>query len=120
MIVKHIEAIKTFIAGDRTEIREVLHPKNDAVDLPYSLAKATLGVGEASDPHILRTSSELYIIEKGEGRAFVGEEVVDVKPGDIVLIPAGETQYIKNTGSERLEFLCVVAPPWSKEDEVIC
>lgn len=120
MIFKNIENIKTFTAGDRTEIREILHPKNDPVDLPYSLAKATLEVGEASDPHILKTSSELYIIEKGMGKAFVGEKEVDVKPGDIVLIPAGEVQYIKNTGAERLEFLCVVAPPWSKSDEVIC
>lgn len=119
MIVKSINEVRVFTAGDRTQIREVLHPKNDKIDLPYSLAKASLEKGQQSDPHILGASSELYIIEKGCGRAFVGDQVVDVKPGDIVLIPAGVRQYIQNLGEERLEFLCVVAPPWSKEDEVI-
>ena len=87
MIVKNIKDVESFIAGDGTKLQEVLHPKNDKVALSYSLAKASLGPGEASDPHILKTSSELYVIEKGRGRAFVGKEVIEIAPGDIVLVP---------------------------------
>ena len=119
MIVKSIKDVESFIAGDGTKLQEVLHPKNDNVALSYSLAKASLGPGEASDPHILKTSSELYVIEKGRGRAFVGEEVVEVTAGDLVLVPEGVMQHIENIGVERLEFLCIVSPPWSKSDEVI-
>ena len=36
---------KAFAANDSCKIRELLHPGNDAVDLPYSLALATVEIG---------------------------------------------------------------------------
>ncbi len=119
MIIKKAKALPAFTAGDDTLIREVLHPGNDELALGYSLALASLDAGRSSKPHMLRNSSETYIIQKGRGRAFVGAEVVDVEAGDLVFIPAGERQYIENIGEGLLEFWCVVAPPWSEEDEVV-
>ncbi len=119
MIKKNIQNIKPFTAGDDTLIREVLNPGNDGLALGYSLAYATLEPGQSSLPHILRSSTELYIIRKGRGRAYIGQEETEAQSGDVLFIPAGARQYIENTGEERLEFWCVVSPPWSKEDEIL-
>ena len=45
MFVKKTLDCGAFIANDGCTIRELLHPENDAVDLPYSLALATVGIG---------------------------------------------------------------------------
>jgi len=119
MIVKNKADVPSFLAGDHTQIQEVLHPKNDDIALSYSLAFATLEPGKSSLPHILHKSSELYIILKGTGKVRVGEEVKTVGEGQIVLIPAGVEQWIENIGRGPLEFYCVVSPPWSEEQEVV-
>ena len=119
MLFKTVKDCPSFIAGDLTEIREILHPKNEKIALNYSLAHASLGVGASSIPHILKESSELYFILEGEGSAFIGDKTVEMKANDMVLIPAGERQHIENTGTSELKFLCVVSPPWSAEQEIV-
>ena len=119
MIRKNIQEEAPFTAGDDTLIREVLHPVNDGLGMNYSLAYATLEPGKASRPHVLRSSSEVYIIRRGRGRAFIGEEVAEAGPGEVVFIPAGARQYIENVGEEPLEFWCIVSPPWNGEDELL-
>ncbi|MEN0003765.1 MAG: cupin domain-containing protein [Bacteroidota bacterium] len=111
--------IPSFIAGDFTKIREVLHPKNDDLDLGYSLALAELGQGESSVPHILKESSEVYIILSGRGEAIIDGTYFPMETGDMIHIPAKAVQHFRNTGEEAVRFLCVVSPPWSKDQEVI-
>ncbi|MBU4534921.1 MAG: hypothetical protein KKF16_03645 [Euryarchaeota archaeon] len=43
-----------------------------------------------------------------------------VEPGQLVYIPPGSMQFIKNVSSGELKFLCMVSPPWRKEDDEIC
>ena len=119
MIYKSIKEQEEFLAGDETRLREVLHPKNDGIALPYSLAFARLEEGEVSLAHRLRKSSELYIFQKGQGCIFIeGREQV-VQPGDVVLVPAGALQHVENKGKGSMEFYCVVSPPWREDEEDI-
>jgi len=37
----------------------------------------------------------------------------------VVYIPPLSTQYIRNTGSDDLKFLCIVDPAWREQDEEI-
>ncbi len=117
MIIKNLQDIPSFMAGDLTQIKEVLHPKNEDIDLNYSLAHATVGVGESSLPHTLKDSTEVYFILSGIGTAFIADRVIDVKVGSVLLIPKGEIQWIKNTGRTPLNFLCIVSPPWTEQQE---
>lgn len=119
MLKKSIEDTPVFLAGDKTLIREVLHPKNENINLPYSLAYATLAPGKASDPHILKTSSEVYIFVRGSGQVFVNEQSTQVIPGQVIHIPAYARQHVVNNGNDALEFWCVVAPAWSANDELV-
>lgn len=102
---------------DGTLLSEILHPENDPVGMNFSLAHAVLREGEASLPHRLMESVEVYYILEGEGVMHIGDEVRGVSGGDAIYIPPGCVQYIENTGEGYLSFLCIVSPPWRGEDE---
>ena len=70
----------------------------------------------ASLPHTL-DSSEVYYILDGNGTMYIENEEQSVKKGDIVFVPPKAKQYISNTGSIPLAFLCVVEPFWKEEEE---
>ena len=107
------------MAGDKTKIIEILHPKNDLLELDYSLAEGSLEPGASSLPHILKEQSELYYFLAGEGTVFVDDESCKVQKGDTVFVPEGATQYVENQGLGELRFLCIVSPPWKEKDEII-
>jgi len=104
---------------DRSILCELLHPDKvpGAEDLGCSIAHAVIPVGEATLPHQLKRSTELYYILSGCGEMFIGSEQAPVREGQIVLIPPGARQYIRNTGTADLVFLCIVAPKWQAGDE---
>ncbi|MEL6353369.1 MAG: cupin domain-containing protein [Cyanobacteria bacterium J06627_28] len=118
MLVRKLQDCEEFTAGDRTQLRELLHPDKQSISLRYSLAHATLAVGEISDPHALKTS-EVYYILAGEGDMHIDNETQRVGPGDAVYIPPNARQYIHSCGSEPLVFLAIVDPAWKVEDEII-
>ena len=119
MLKRSIQETPAFVAGDETLIQEVLHPKNEAITLPYSLAFATLGMGKCSRPHILNTSSEVFVFTQGTGEIFVNQESTKVSTGVVIHVPIGAKQYIKNDGDGELKFWCIVAPSWSEKDELV-
>jgi len=118
MLVRKLLSCEVFVAGDRTLLRELLHPDKQPIDLRYSLAHATVAPGDISTPHALRTS-EVYYILSGAGEMHINDEVQRVEPGDAVYIPPNARQFIHNIGSEPLVFLCIVDPAWRLEDEVV-
>jgi mannose-6-phosphate isomerase-like protein (cupin superfamily) len=118
MLVKDREECKEIKAKDQTELREILHPKNDAVDLRFSVAYARVRPGKKSEPHRLR-STEVYYILKGKGMMNINQESREVREGSAVHIPPNSVQHIENTGEEDLEFLCIVEPPWLAEDDEV-
>lgn len=118
MLVRKLEDCPEFIAGDATLLRELLHPDKQAIALRYSLAHAVVSPGQTSTPHALRTS-EVYYILSGVGEMHIDDEVREVEPGDAIYIPPGARQFIRNSGSEALVFLCMVDPAWRQEDEII-
>ena len=119
MFKKKLSDISSFIAGDKTIIKEFVHPKNDAVDVHYSLAHAVVEVNEASEPHILTKSSELYVILEGEGELFIENESAILRGGETALVPTGARQWIRNVGTVPLSFYVIVSPPWNEGQEVV-
>ena len=117
MFVKKTSECDAFVANDGCSIRELLHPKNDAIELPYSLALATVDVGSKSYQHKLE-QIEVYHILQGQGRMFIEDEDNEVGVGDVIVIPAEALQWIENIGSEPLIFAAIVSPPWTKDGDV--
>ena len=118
MLIQKLNACDEFIAGDGTQLRELLHPDKQAVDLRYSLAHATLPAGQTSVLHSL-TTSEVYYILRRVGEMHIDDENHFVEAGDAVYIPPNAKQFIYNCGTEPLIFICIVDPALRKEDETI-
>jgi mannose-6-phosphate isomerase-like protein (cupin superfamily) len=118
MLVQKLNACEEFIAGDNTHLRELLHPDKQPLVLRYSLAHATLPVGQTSQLHSLKTS-EVYYILSGKGEMHIEDETQLVEPGDAVYIPPHARQFIHNYGNEPLVFICIVDPAWRQEDETV-
>jgi len=118
MLIQKLNACTEFIAGDGTLLRELLHPDKQPIELRYSLAHAIVPVGQTSTPHSL-TTSEVYYILTGIGEMNIDGETKTVEPGDAVYIPPDAKQFIRNSGTEPLIFICLVDPAWRKEDETV-
>ncbi|QYZ79391.1 cupin domain-containing protein [Methanofollis formosanus] len=120
MLIRDITSTPLFTAGDRTRLREILHPKNEPECCNRcSIAHAFLGPGEASLPHRLKTSSETYYILAGEGMMHIGDESAPVGAGQVVYIPPGAVQSVENTGEDDLVILAIVDPAWDAADEEV-
>ncbi|HOW59535.1 MAG TPA: cupin domain-containing protein [Candidatus Omnitrophota bacterium] len=118
MLIRKLKDCQEIIAGDSCHLRELLNAKQDRRAYRYSLAHAIVKPGEKTKPHALKTSEVYYILE-GSGRMHVGEDVADVSPGCAIDIPPHAIQFIENTGSLDLVFLCIVDPAWCAGDEEI-
>jgi mannose-6-phosphate isomerase-like protein (cupin superfamily) len=119
MIYVKSDALPAILAGDHTILKELLHPNHLHFSLPFSLASACLPPGSASLPHRLEKSTETYYILSGSGQIVIEGIVQPIETGDLVLVPANALQYVINRGATEMSFLCIVSPPWSKEEEVV-
>ena len=118
MLKRRLADCQEFLAGDHTVLRELLHPARQAVKIGYSLARGTLAAGGRSKSHVL-ASSEVYYFLAGEGTIVVDGERAVVQAGSVIYVPPGAKQSLENTGAAELEFLCLVDPAWSAEDESV-
>ena len=116
MFVKKLKDCESLIANDGCIIRELLHPANDPVNLPYSIAIATVERDQQSYAHKLE-QDEVYYILQGEGCMYIDDESRFVSSGDIIAIPANASQWIENKSEIELVFAAIVSPPWTKEGD---
>jgi mannose-6-phosphate isomerase-like protein (cupin superfamily) len=106
-ILKPDETDETFI----DEGCHILELSNTAHDPALSIARARVAPGVTTRLHRLADTAERYVILSGKGQAEIGgQPPVDVSSGDVVLIPPGCPQRIRNTGSEDLVFLAICTP----------
>ncbi|NEP16947.1 MAG: cupin domain-containing protein [Leptolyngbya sp. SIO4C1] len=118
MLIRKLTDCEEFTAGDGTRLRELLHPDKQPLSLRYSLAHAVVPVGQTSTPHALKTS-EVYYILSGQGEMSIAQETQAVEPGDAIYIPPDAVQFIRNSGTVPLVFLCIVDPAWQQADETV-
>lgn len=118
MFLTRLKDCPEFIAGDRTRLRELLHPTKSDARVGYSLAHGYLEPGNRSLRHRLR-SSEVYYFLAGEGTLTIEEHSVKVSRGAVIYVPPGAAQSLVNAGTDAIEFLCLVDPAWKMEDEEI-
>lgn len=93
----------------------ILEAWNVASDGTVSISRARVDPGVTTRQHRLRGVTERYVVIEGEGIATVGGVAAAVRPGDVVVIPAGVVQQIRNTGSGALVFYCVCTPRYTQE-----
>ena len=108
-----------FTAVDGSEIRELAGPPS-ATAQNQSLAEARVHPGSETTEHFHKVSEEIYVFLAGEGRMRLGEDVDEVRAGEVVVIPPGTRHKLWNQGPGQLVLLCCCSPPYSDEDTILC
>lgn len=87
-------------------------------DLAKQLEAGTLGArlwrlrpGQASTKHRHQREEELYFLLEGRGRIRIGEESLDLKPLDALLVEPDSVRQVFNDTEEEALWLVVSAPP---------
>lgn len=84
---------------------------NTDADPEASIAEARVLPGRTTRWHRLLGRTERYVLLVGDGEVEVGNLPPQlVGPGDVVLIPPGVRQRIRNVGTRDLVFLAICTP----------
>ena len=74
-----------------------------------SVGVYALAAGSA-DPQQPHTEDEIYYVLDGRGQIRIGDEDLDVSPGSVIFVTAGEEHKFHSI-TEELQLLVVFAPP---------
>lgn len=67
-------------------------------------------VGGATPPNQHRSAEEVFVVLHGHGEASVGEQVLNILPGTVLLLRPGNLHAVRNTGEGRLYCLTTMVP----------
>jgi mannose-6-phosphate isomerase-like protein (cupin superfamily) len=85
-------------------------------DAAVSIARARMEPGVTTRLHRLKGVTERCVILEGTGCAEVaGAPPLEVGAGDVVMVPPGASQRIRNVGACDLVFLAVCTPRFARE-----
>jgi quercetin dioxygenase-like cupin family protein len=106
MPVKHVENVPLEPVPDGTGTsRQVLIGPDEGPN--FAMRRFVMDPGGGIPAHTNTVEHEQYVL-RGRARLGIGNEVVEVKTGDVVFIPAGTPHWYQVEGDEPFEFLCVV------------
>jgi mannose-6-phosphate isomerase-like protein (cupin superfamily) len=99
----------------------ILETWNRGQDPDLSVARARVAPGVTTRWHRLQGIAERYLILSGQGVAEVkGLGSTPVQTGDLLYIPAGLAQRIRNTGEDDLLFYALCTPRfrWAAYEDI--
>lgn len=104
--VKHADdvAAQAVSAGTGTT-RQILIGPDEAPH--FALRRFTMQPGGGMPAHTNRVEHEQYVL-RGSATVGIGDQVHEVRRGDVVFIPAGTPHWYRAHAGEPFEFLCVV------------
>ncbi len=113
MTVKHAKDVeaKNVSAGKDTTIQVLISSQEGP---NFALRKFSMQKGGGMPRHTNTVEHEQYVL-RGHAKVGIGDEVHEVKAGDVVFIPGGTIHFYENIGEEPFEFLCIIP---NKEDKL--
>src|SRR4051794_25478504 len=109
-LLKQSEARRLGLPG-----RTSLEPVSGEIGSRLTFRIAEIAVPDRGDkprgPHLHNGYEECIYVLKGTGVTHSESGEIAIKPGDIVLVPAGEKHMTCNTGVEPLVLLCFFPTP---------
>lgn len=91
---------------------------NSSCDEDCSVARVRVEGDKQTKLHELKNTTERYIILEGSADVTVANETWFVTTGDVVVIPAGVAQKIRNLEKSDLLFLAVCSPRFQEENYI--
>ena len=71
--------------------------------------------GEEIGEEVHPQNDQFFRFDQGVGKVIIDGNEYEVKDGDAVLVPAGASHNVINTGSEPLRFYTIYSPPHHKD-----
>ena len=106
MPVKHSQDIESVaVAGGVGVTKKTLISLAEAPN--FEMRCFIIQPGGNMPRHTNTVEHEQYVLT-GRARICIGEEEFDVRPGDVVFIPAGLPHWYQNSGTDVFQFICVV------------
>ncbi len=114
---------------DRREALVGYLDETEAVDCPYGHVRrvVTGGAGGVANVHVVRVTrgkphfhrgyAEAYFVLGGRGRILLDGVEKALRPGAVVVVPAGTVHSLEAEGEEPLEFVIFGVPPVPIEDQ---
>lgn len=96
----------TELGGSRAASGRPYHEFLRRDPLSAGLYVLPAGGRDAQQPH---TEDEVYIVISGRSRFSAGGETIEVRPGDVIFVPAGEQHRFHDIAAE-LALVVVFAP----------
>jgi quercetin dioxygenase-like cupin family protein len=92
--------------------------KTPHIPANYSLGLVTIEPGNATALHRLMETSEMVCIIDGRAEIHCDATTVEVREGEVVVLPPGVLQSISAAGTTALRYIDVIDPPFSQEVEM--
>jgi mannose-6-phosphate isomerase-like protein (cupin superfamily) len=108
-VVRHLDDVlpKLISPTDTVRLATLVRP-SDGTDT--SVFFEVWEPSGAQPPNSHPDSTEIFVVLSGEGRAFSDEHSVDLRPGDVLILPPGSVHRIVNTSpTERLYTVTIMA-----------
>lgn len=102
---------QTVGAGTATEMQVLIGPEDGAPN--FYMRRFIMGVGGGMPRHTNEVEHEQYVLA-GRARIGIADEVLEVKAGDVVFIPARQPHFYEVLEAP-FEFLCLVP---NREDRI--
>lgn len=108
----HRGQVKPFIAPteDHRELRVMLSPDRDGTLPGVSIGLVELPAGFAPPPHQHEIEQEAWFVFEGKGQIKVGDQVIDVEPGSVVVSPPKMPHSLINPGPGPLKAVFIFTP----------
>ena len=107
----HEVEAKNVAAGRDTTIQVLISSQEGP---NFAMRKFSMKKGGGMPLHTNTVEHEQYVLG-GQARIGIGDQVYEVRQGDVVFIPEGIPHFYENTGDEPFEFLCIIP---NKEDVI--
>lgn len=69
-------------------------------------------------PHYHQSHTEHVYVVEGTGKMLLGNQIIDVRPGDFLSIPKGTVHAVRVTSSTPMKVLSIHAPSFDGSDRV--
>ncbi|HEY3878352.1 MAG TPA: cupin domain-containing protein [Trebonia sp.] len=108
-VVRHLEDVQPRLIspGDTVRLATLVRPADGTGTSVFYEVWEPSG---AQPPNSHQDSTEIFVVLSGEGQAFSDEHRVDLRAGDVLVLPPGSVHRIVNTSpTERLYTVTIMA-----------